>query len=411
MIQLVFAAVLSASRVSAQAGAQAPCPAPRSAQEVLDCALKNHPALRRAAAAQAQASYLEPAALQRPNPELDALGRFGKKDGDRLNKDEVTLFHTIEAGGKRSARAAKARADRAAVDSDALKAREDVVLEVISSLYRLRQARAEGGVLDRTISSLSAIQKRLRARPRLTPDQESTLEVFRLAESETQLRRAGLSGEETALVRALELATGGPFEAADTALPPPKETWPELPDVAGGPPSGSQALRAQAELDAATADLRAARGAAYPDIRVGPTLERESEGAVVKQTYGLALGLPLPLYHRNRAGRDYAALGVQAAEAGALAARTTLAAERQAELGRYKAAVAALGAIPRAKTGSEARRTEELFDRGLIPSSMLLEAYRQAFEIAKTRNETELSAIRALWRIYAIEGRVASEKL
>lgn len=407
---VVALVVSSAARAHAQEGV--PCPPFQSAQDVLACAMKNHPVLKRAAAAQAQAAYLEPIALQRPNPELDALGKFGRHDGDRLNKDEATLFHTIETGGKRSARAAKARADQAVVSADALKAREEVALDTVSALYRVRQALSEAAILDRTISSLVAFEKQLSARPRLTPEQEATREVFRLAESESNLRKASLAGEADALVQTLSLAVAGPFEANSSFLPPAKTSWPDLLDASAIRAASSELVRARAGTEAAAADLSAARGAAYPDVRVGPTMERETEGSIVKQTYGLAVGLPLPLYHRNRAGKEYARLGVRAAEANSAAVSAGLTAERQAELRRYRAAV---NALRRLEAGEEpdkkAARAEELFRRGLIPSSLLLESYRQVFELTKTRDEAELTAIRSLWRVYAIEGRVSTEKL
>lgn len=390
--------------------AHAQC-APTSARDVLDCALKNHPAIRRAAAEEAQAAYLEPVALQRPNPELDALGRFGKRDGERLNKNEATLFHTIEAGGKRAARAAKARAERGRTEASALKTKEDVVLDTVSSLYRLRQVKVEGAILDRTIESLSAVRKQLKARLRLTPDQEATLEVFGLAQSEGALRRSVLTGEERAVLRSLAFAVGGSLEARAEVLPPVKADWPLLSDEPAGALSGSESLKARADVDTAAAELSSARGAAYPDIRVGPTIERETEGSAVKQTFGLALGLPLPLYNRNRAGKEYAELGVKAAQAGADAAIGGLTADRQAELERYRAAIAALQSVGASDSTENVRKTEELFHRGVIPSSLLLEAYRQSYEMTKSRDEAELAAVLALWRIYAIEGRIFTEKL
>lgn len=391
--------------------AHAQCP-PAKAQDVLDCALKNHPAIRQAEVEEAQAAYLEPVALQRPNPELDATGLFGRRDGAGLNRDDVSLFHTIEVGGKRDARAAKARAERGAVEASARRTREDIAQDAVSALYRLRQARTEGAILDKTIASLEAVEKQLTTRPRLTPEQEATLEVFRLAESESKLRRAGLTGEERALARSLAFATGGAFEVRPEVLPLPKIDWPALSDEPAGGLSGSEALRARAVVETAAAESSSARGAAFPDVRVGPAFEWETEGATVKQTYGLSLALPLPVYHRNGAGKQYAELGVRAAKAGAAAATGSLSAERQAESERYRAAVEVLRALgassdPMANVGG----TEALFQRGLIPSSLLLEAYRQSFELAKSRDEAELAAVRALWRIYAIEGSIFTEKL
>lgn len=391
----------------------APCPALLSPQDVLDCALRNHPSIRRAVAAESQAEYMETVALQRPNPELEARGRFGRFQGESLNKSEATLLHTIETGGKRDSRGEKARAERSSITADALKAREDVALETVLSLYRIRQAQDESSILTKTLASLAAVQAQLKSRPRLTPEQEVSLEVFGLAQSDGRLRLAALEGEQKAIIGSLGLAVAAPFEPKPSLLPKAKEDWPEFPDTTTpGSFSGSDALKARADIQAASADLSSARSLSYPDMKVGPTMEREAEGSSVKQTYGLTLGLPLPLYHRNRAGREYAQRGVRKAEASLLEVQRSLEAERQAELAHYRSAIEALKqAAPAKEVEAKLKRTEEISRRGLIPSSLLLEAYRQVFDMTKSRHEAELAAIRALWRIYAIDGRVLTEKL
>lgn len=412
-MNLVSVVALSvALAVRGSADEPAGCPQPRSAQEVLDCALRNHPSIRRATAALAQADYLESIARQRPNPELEAREIRGKSGDESLDKAEGSLRHTFELGGKRRSRAERARADRRFVAADVLKVKEDVAAEIVLALHRLRQSQAEIAILQTTEASLRAIQAQLRTRPRLTPEQEASLEVFQLAEADAKLRSAALEGERAALVRGVELALSRSFEPAPILLPRPRESWPALPDVSPSRFAGSESLRAEAEMEGARADLSVARGSSFPDLKIGPAVERDAEGSNVKQAYGLSLGLPLPLYQRNAAGREYAARGVQAAQIGNAAAQARLEAERQAELARYRAAVDALQAgVPAGAIEEKLRRAQERSRRGLIPSSLIVESYRQIFELTRNRHDAELSAVRSLWRIYAIEGRILTEKL
>jgi len=57
------------------------------------------------------------------------------------------------------------------------------------------------------------------------------------------------------------------------------------------------------------------------------------------------------------------------------------------------------------------RGLESLFQDGLIPGSLMIEARRQVFEFLQGLNTAELRTIEALWRIYALEGRIFDEKI
>lgn len=382
-----------------------------SAQDVLDCALKNHPAIQRAAAAQAQARSLEAVALQRPNPDLEVRNLSGRFQGENLGKTEAALLHTFELGGKRGSRAERALAEQRVSAAILLKAQEDVALDTVLALYRLRQARDEDAILEKTLSSLAAITAQLRSRPRLTPEQEASLDLFQLAAGENNLKKSSLEGEARALTRSLELAISTTLPSDISVLPELKSSWPQFPDAAGSF-SGSEASRSQAELQSAHAELSAANASAFPDLRAGPAIERDVEGSSIRQSYGVSLGLPLPLYQRNKAGKEFAKLGVKKAEENAAFTQSSLQAQRQAELARYRAAVQGLQQVATVEeTDAKLRRINELSGRGLITSSLIIETYRQIFELTRSRHEAELAAVRSLWRMYAIEGRILSEKL
>jgi cobalt-zinc-cadmium efflux system outer membrane protein len=96
----------------------------------------------------------------------------------------------------------------------------------------------------------------------------------------------------------------------------------------------------------------------------------------------------------------------------AAAIQARLQAERAAEKAKYEAAVATLKrATGRKELRSQHERVEDFFQRGLISSSLVIEAHRQMLEFARSRHEQELTAIRALWRIRAIDGDVLGGSL
>ena len=57
------------------------------------------------------------------------------------------------------------------------------------------------------------------------------------------------------------------------------------------------------------------------------------------------------------------------------------------------------------------KEIENLFDRGLISVSLLIEAHRQLIDFTKSKNDQELNAIEALARTYALDGRLFQEPL
>jgi outer membrane protein, heavy metal efflux system len=127
---------------------------------------------------------------------------------------------------------------------------------------------------------------------------------------------------------------------------------------------------------------------------------------------GASFSLPLPLYQRNAGGKRLATRAVETAQARSAAAMAALGAQRDAELARYRAATSTLAqAGDTEKLEAEHEKMEGLYERGLIPSALVIEAHRQMVDYTRDLNEQELGAVRALWTIYAIEGRVLTEKL
>lgn len=384
----------------------AECAPPQTAQVLLECAVGNDPAVRLAAARRVQAEAEVRSTRQRPNPELETKGTWG----DGASQLELDLVHTIEAGGKRAARIARARAEEDGFSAELSAARAETALKTVAALYRLRQLEGELLLIDEALNNFSSIGEQLRARPRLAPEQEVSRAIFELAAADFYLRKASLRGEQKGLFKGLELSLGVRLSTAALALPQPRQDWPEIADA--GPLSDPASLRAQASLQAAQADLGAARAASWPDIRLGPSFQRQSGEGRRQRMLGLNLGLPLPLYHRNAAGRERALRGEEAAALWLQAVQARILTERETERAKYEAAVAALKtAATRKDVHAKHERIEDFFQRGLISSTLVIEAHRQILDFSRDRNEQELVAIRALWRIRAIDGQILGEKL
>lgn len=394
---------------TASAAEPTACPPLASAQDVLDCVLRAHPEAKSAETLLKQSEAFERAAAQRTNPEAEANALFGGSQ----DQVQVSLLHTFETGGKRSRRVDQARAEGELLRAEALAVKERLAIDTVVDLHRLRQIREELRVSKEALETFSRIARQLLSRPRRSPEQQVSLAIFRLAEQDYALRRSRLESEDAGLRREFALGLGAPLPDTEALLPKEALQWPEL-GAEPGALRGSTALRAAAASSAARAQVGVARAASYPDLRVGPSVQRQKNGPGEGSTtlIGAGLSMALPLYQRNAAGRLLAARGAEAAAARSDAALAVLAAERDAELARYRSATAAL-----VKAGghaeSEARHEEldGLFERGLVPSALVIEAHRQVFDFTSDLHEQELAAVRALWTIYAIEGRALTEKL
>lgn len=412
LLFLLFATVARAENSVSSSIARI-CPNLNVPQDVIDCALANHPEAQRAQFSAVQSENLESAAGQRPNPEVSGKSVFGSSLGDSVVNNELGLAHTFEIGGKRGARIDQASAQRKSVLANSQRSREQVLLETIHGLYRLRQIRAELRVLDEALDTFSRIQRFFRARPRRTPEQEVSLGVFGLAEGDYQLRKAALEVELTTHKKELELALGQEFEPSTNLLPPKKTYWPKITGERMASTFNGSAMNAErAGLRLAEADLAVAQSLSWPNLKVGPSFESQSSGPLSFQTYGFNLSLELPLLQINGGNKALARAGRDMAERSLSLKERELSNQRTILLQKYTRLVKAVEtSLPQEDLERKHRNTDALFARGIIPSSLVIEAHRQLVDYTKSQNEQELAAVEALWQIYILEGRAFEEKL
>lgn len=380
-------------------------------RDVIDCALANHPDAQRAKYFNFQVENLESAASQRPNPEVAGKSLFGKSLGDNVMSHEVSLAHTVELGGKRAARVEKALAEKEIAVASSQRSREQILLETLHTLYRLRQIQAELHTLDEALETFSRIQRQFRSRPRLTPEQEVSLSVFDIAIGDYQLRKAALESELTAHIQEIELAIGQKVELSVKLLPSRRTKWPKF-DAEGesSPFKGAAMKSARANLKFAEAELSLAQSLSWPNLKIGPTIESQTEGPFTFQTYGFNFSFELPIFQTNGGGKAVARTGLDLAERNLSLRAREISNERKILLKKYEnLAKAVQNSLSHEELDRKHRNTDSLFTRGIIPSSLVIEAHRQIVDFTKNQNEQELSALEALWKILVLDGRVIEE--
>jgi len=398
----------------AAAAAAEPCLV-RSAQDILDCALRNHPEVVQSQAIQVRDASLVRIARQRPNPELESKVVSGSEAGNTVLNTETSLLHTLELGGKRKARIRQAAAQGELAAASLSESKELVALNTVLTLYRLRQIRSEQAYLQESLTTFDRILRQFRSRPVLPPEQAVSLSVFDLAKEEYSLRKKSLLEEETELKTFLEIATGAPYSEMKGLLPKQKRSWPKIPsdpqDQVASDFSSSEIKKAAADLKRAEAGLSLAKSDAWPDFRLGPTVETGTLGRNDSVTVGGTISLPIPLLNLNRGEKAYAALERVRASSHLEQTRKKTSLERSKQLNRYRSAVKGVSQIRFQDLNESHHEVEGFFGRGLVPSSLVIESHRQFFEISKILHEQELTALDALWRLYIIDGRVFEEKI
>lgn len=392
--------------------AEGGCPV-SSTQDILQCALAQHPDVLNAQAEKVRDEKLINIAKQRPNPELESRILKEQNPGNGLSA-ETSLLHTLELGGKR-----KSRIDQAKVLAEQSKIgvkhnQEEVALQTVLALYRLRQIKSELGWMDETISTFSKILFAFKSRPRLTPEQEVSQSSFGLAREDYQLKKIILVQEQANIIAWLEVATGVSAPIILKHLPLPKSKWPHVPEsLDSGKTSNSTLDLARSEKNLAEKNVSIAKSKAWPDFKIGPSVDTESLGnGDTRWLGGVNFSLPLPLLNLNRGEKAFAQADQLRAQTNLEVALRKTDFERALQLKRYQAITRALRAgqsIDNLKV--EHQNLEAYFEKGLVPSTLVIETHNQMYDITRIRGEQELAGVDALWRLMIIDGKVLDTKI
>jgi cobalt-zinc-cadmium efflux system outer membrane protein len=391
------------------------CPELNSAQNVLSCVLQEHPEIRHAHLGVLAAEAGQGAAALIPNPELDSNAGLGKSLGDQLINSQVSLMQRLELGGKRGARVERAQAMTSLSIADKTWVMERVALETVTQLYRLRHIQVESEILGKISQQLRKAEKFLKMKPLLTPEQQISMTLFYYAQTQTDIENRTLFAETESIRRLLSYSLGRPMKSEEITkiLPVEKKTWPEIEgqtDLRNL--KGSAMQRASAFLQDSKSMLSIEEGKAWPDLEIGPFLQFQRSGAVEQNTYGLGMRFALPLFHMNGPGKEAATRFVEQANLGMDFTSQQVLMTRDVWVNKYNIALQSLK-DPEMKSVIAKRyeKINQLFDRGLISGALVLESFRQILEVNRRINSQELAAIDALWRIFAIDGKILQEKI
>ena len=409
----VFLALLLLGSFPAESSAEDDrCGEIHAPQDILQCALTRHPDIVGAKADKFRDEKLVEIAKQRPNPELQSRILGGQSADDTHLNTETSLSHTVELGGKRKSRMGQAKRLAEKSEIGVKRIQEDVALQTVLTLYRLRQLESERDQIDETLATFGKILSRLRSRPQLTPEQAVSRSSFGLAREDYKLKKISLIQEQSNLCAWVEVATGIADQIILRHLPPSNRSWPDLSvSIKSGELSNATLDLARSEQALAEATLSVANAQAWPDLKIGPSFDTE-DGGGTRWFGGVNFSVPLPILTLNRGEQAFAKAEQSRAQTILELAIRKAESERTLQGKRYQAAIEALRSSQSVSgLAIEHQNIEGFFAKGLVSSTLVIETHNQLYEITRTRNEQELAGVDALWRLYIIDGKVLDSKI
>ncbi|HEX7674851.1 MAG TPA: TolC family protein [Bdellovibrio sp.] len=404
LLSLVLICAVSTAR------GQSVCNAIANYKEILECAESRAPRVINAENSLKEKSSQIDIATQFLNPEL-SLQSVSENFGSTNNSEtDVSLLFPIEWGGRRSSRKSVASAEEMKARYELTFAKAQTRREVLLKLFRLKQINEELSVIDESISTFSKLVKQYESRPARSPEQEVSLTVFKMAKDEYGLKKIGFSEELGVLNSYFEVAVGMSVDQINK-VSMASFVWPQAGhsvNLENSPLLTPSIL----DIESAKAVLSQEEAHAYPILSVGPSAKFIKDSGRDLQQWGLSISAPLPVFNLNGAGRRAAQVSVEAAEKKRQLILHQLELERKRLGDLYSKEVAALSVSPTTEVLDQRhKKVETLFLKGLVPSSLVIEAHRSIFELQKTRNEHQIKALETLLSLEFMDGKVLGTSL
>lgn len=346
-------------------------------------------------------SHLESAAAQFLNPDLEVESI--RKDSDKSETSASLLFN-FSIGGKRSALKAEARAEKEKILAENDLNHGSLRLDFMKNLYRLSQLKDEIQIKEETIHTFNKIIGQFSKRAALSPEQEVSVSIFRMAISDHEITLTQLKNQEQEIQSLLARQSNLSIDQILKNLPNKKLNWPELDTIEKNLAQSPQLRYAEAELLLSKSQKEKAVADSFPDLKIGPIVKNQKDGSISENFVGIGLSMPLPVLSLNGSGRAYQSQKVIAAELTLQNEQKKLIVLKSQLTAKYKSLVTSLKKSPDKKAMNDKHaKIEKLFFSGLVSGPLIIEAHRQIFDLEEKRNQAELEAIETLGKIHIID--------
>lgn len=375
-----------------------------SAKEIIKCSVINDPEASRAKLTSESFETLPAKFNQLSNPEID----IDSLHGSGKSETELSITQSFDIGGKKSATAkvAQAQKEEAFIDYNLVK------LNVLSNSYlklqRLRQIEVEKSTLSEISQAINKSLVQLRNRSALSPEQQVSQSVYKMALSDLRIKETELFEEEQIIEQYFSISTGQSLAKLKSVLP----DLPIFPDVSDQieVTNSPVVLKAMSFSKTASFELEEAQSEPWPALKIGPVFKREKEGDEVENSFGVKLTMDLPIFNLNSASKAHATSNLIRWQKIVQKTHQEESSQRLSVVKVYRKSIETLKQIP---TLQELQKIHQISDnlekRGLISSALLIESLRQRMEIIRGRHALELKAVESLLSVYKIDGKNLEE--
>ncbi len=370
--------------------------------EIVQCLVNNSADLKISEQKLVATSKLQDAASQWINPEIEAESL--RKDSQKSETTAAILFN-IRLGSKGSAAAQEASAEIKKATFEHQANKDFKRLEIISSLYKLSHLQKEILIEAETGETFTKIVNQFQSRSALSPDQLVSLDIFKMALSDHQLKIISMKSDFEQQLQDLAISANIPKELILKNLPTRKDVWPEV-TTSSSSEKNHPVQIARAEVALAQAQFAKANSEAWPDIKAGPIIKNSKENGEANNFIGLTLSMPLPVFSLNSGQRSYYEQKKISADMNAQYVEKATALKKELLKQKYTQLVFNLKKSLNSKELNEKHeKIERQFFKGLVTSSLVIEAHRQLFDLESRKNTAELDAINTLGELLILDNQ------
>lgn len=338
-----------------------------------------------------------------PNPEFE----FSTTSGDGNERISSTLTQTILVGGKRSSKVAIAQKEWELNSVELEQLRERKIIESVVSLHRFSFLNESLKHYKEAVGSFKSLLKRWDKR-KLSPSEVVEKETLELAYNSFLLKISNFKSEKIELANHLAFYSGK-TNCLDPAKVDSRFNYDYSALKAG---KSLDVVKAQKILELMRSELSYENSLAYPDFKIGPTIEIEKNGISTEKSIGVSVSFDIPVFNRNSAGKSSALEKIKMASANLGYKKLEDDFDRKLWQQKYKRFKNSLRNIVTDKNlEKKHQKVEKLFQRGVIASSMIIEVHRQLIDFQETKYNFQKGTLEALWNLYRLEGTLLKRNL
>lgn len=377
--------------------------------DVVKCAISQHPDSQRSEYELLAAKSLPAKSLQVVNPELSI--KYLKEEQASNNNLEASLSFPVDLRGRRALKAQKDKKYIDVLEARKSQSAENIKIKVILLLHRLRQLNLEKGSIAMTIKGYNKIIAKLKSLPNLSAQQSATLYLFEIAVDDFKVQESNIFEEYREIEHFFEVSTGHSLSAIELHVPTEPKLWPDiLKQEAQSVSSRIKELKAIASIS--NANLEIESSSLFSDFKIGPSFAVDNSSEYNNTSIGLNIKFSLPTSNLNGAARSYARKKFLSSQNNIKIEKFVENHDRTEQLRVYKSAVQLLNTtMDNTQIKNRYKKIEKLYLRGIVAREVYLDSQKQKTDLIKARHKKEYIALKALWNIRKIDGKVLEEKI